>query len=241
MIGLDGGEGAREGGTTRRGEASRRATESAELAGGSLARNRRRPLQSLESAFRGYHASPRSSVSRSSRTYRRLRPNVTAQSCPAPSFRTRVGHARALTAARLAGNARRVFTCLFTRCQRRLGSDPPSHSRIGISLRAVCNSAFLWNFLAPRRPIALSRRFAVCECGRTRSERERGKRRNKERGRSGRGSIADGGPRIRAGHVARSLAVARILTRKCGRATLPDRPFSRRLRRRIVVSREECR
>lgn len=46
----------------------RAAAENAELAGGSLARNERSTLQSLESAFRVDYVSLRNSVSRRSRT-----------------------------------------------------------------------------------------------------------------------------------------------------------------------------
>lgn len=60
------------------------------------------------------------------------------------------------------------------------------------------------------------------------NEREGGRKKEvRERDWLASRTIATVDHEIRAGHVvARSLAVARILTRKCGRATLPDRPAS---------------
>lgn len=134
------------------------AAESAELAGGSLARNERGTLQSLESAFRVDYVSLRNSVSRRSRIgHRRARRHVTAQSCPhvlpAPG-----GPTRACLDSRvcLAGNGRDACysSCfIYAGCQRKRERErkrrlrpvtPPL--RIGILLRAVCNSSFSMEF-----------------------------------------------------------------------------------------------
>jgi len=63
----------------------------------------------------------------------------------------------------------------------------------------------------------------VCDTKERKEQREREKRRLETDWLASR-TIATIDDEIRAGYVAtRSLAVARLLTRKCGRATLPDR------------------
>lgn len=101
----DGGRGGRIGRPSRA-EQRRRTPR---LAGGSVARIRISTLQSLESAFRDYYASLRNSVGPPARA-RIARVRHRTRNCaivPRTSFRTRVGHARALTVARLAGNGAR--------------------------------------------------------------------------------------------------------------------------------------
>lgn len=69
----------------------RAAAETADPAGGSLARNERSALQSLESAFRVEYVSPRNSVGRGSRTYRRVRRHVTPLDRARTSYQPPVG------------------------------------------------------------------------------------------------------------------------------------------------------
>jgi len=252
VIGLDGGEGARRGGndSPRRGEskgdgkrrARGRLARSQSKTSASVARERFSWLPRVPAQLRESQLAHVSSF-----TSQRNCAIVPRTVLPDP------GGPRACLDSRAFGGKREacIYVLIYAVSEAtRLGSPPPIR---GSAYRCGPCAIALFYGIFSRQDGRLRYRVdspCVSAGGREarerererQKERERGKRRNKERGRSGRGSIADGGPRIRAGHVvARSLAVARILTRKCGRATLPDRPFSRRLRRRIVVSREECR
>jgi len=113
----------RGGGDDRRAEPRRRVPS---LAGGSLARNERSTLQSLESAFRVNYVSLRNSVGRISRTYRRVPTSRNCAIVPARPSSPPVGHARALTVAFVWRETTCWSPCLFTRCQRRLGGDSPT-------------------------------------------------------------------------------------------------------------------
>lgn len=141
--------------------------------------------------------------------------------CPRTSFRT-PGGPRACLDSRAFGGKRRE-ACIYVRCQRRLGDSPTEG--IGILLRAVCNSGLLWNFLAPRRPIVLSRYeytqryFVACEV-REYEKKERGggvrERDIKEKEQRARESCprrrrsADGGPRNSRGTRRNTLSRRRL-------------------------------
>lgn len=123
----------------------------------------------------------------------------------------------------------------------RLGSSPPI--RGSAYCCGPCAIAVFYGIFSRQDDRLRYRVDSSCVSAGESRVREEGDR-EKERRNKERDLAVDRSPtvdqEIRAGHVVtRSLAVARILTRKCGHATLPDRPFSRSLRRRrIVVSRE---